>query len=211
MSTRLISFVSLAGAVLLLPFYLEFVLGYHARQVGLFLAVIPLCLGVFSPLSGMVADRVGDRKVMTVGFLFLVIGYFSLSTLGTQTTALGVVLRLLPVGLGMGTFQAPNNSAIMGAVSPAQLGIASGLVSLSRTLGQVLGVAILGALWASQTLAAYGAPLPGGVTTAPADAQVAGLQTTMWVVTLLAIAALALNGWLLAQNRTPAQAPLPAD
>lgn len=205
LTSRLISFIAMAGTVLLLPFYLESVLGYSARQVGLFLTVIPLCLGIFSPLAGMAADRVGARKVMTLGVLLLVLGYYSLTTLDEQTTSLGIVLRLLPVGLGMGTFQAPNNSAIMGAVPVAQLGITSGLVSLSRTLGQALGVAIVGALWAARTMASYGAALPGGVTTAPPAAQVAGLQDALLAVTILVVVALVMNGRLLFQKRPLAQ------
>ena len=49
----------------------------------------------------------------------------------------------------MGIFQSPNNSAIMGSVSRAHLGVASGLLSLTRTLGQTTGVALIGALWAA--------------------------------------------------------------
>ena len=193
LATRLFTFMALAGTILLLPFYMENVLGYQTRQIGLVLAVIPLCLGIFSPLSGALADRIGARIVMSVGILFLAIGYFSLSTLDEQTTALGIVLRLIPVGLGMGTFQAPNNSAIMGAVLPNQLGIASGLVSISRTLGQTLGVAILGAIWAAQTMAHFGIMLPGGVTSAPPAMQVAGLHDVMLVVFFLALIALFFN------------------
>ena len=205
LNTRLVTFIAMTGVSLLLPFYLENILGYQARQVGLLLAVVPLCLGVFSPMSGALADRIGDRKVMTVGVLLMVIGYFSLSTLGEQTTALGIALRLLPVGLGMGTFQAPNNSAIMGAVPPEQLGLASGLVSISRTLGQTLGVAILGAIWAGRTLAHYGGALPGGVTTAPPANQVAGLQDALLAVTLLAVVALLFNLHLLLRKRGKTQ------
>ncbi len=210
LTTRLVTFIAMTGVILLLPFYLEDVLNYQTRQVGLFLAVVPLCLGIFSPLSGTLADRIGDRTVMTAGVLLLVIGYFSLSTLDEQTTTWGVVLRLLPVGIGMGTFQAPNNSAIMGAVPPTQLGIASGLVSITRTLGQTLGVAILGAMWAGRTMAYYGAALPGGVTTAPPAMQVAGLRDTLLAVTLLALVAFFFNVRLLMQRQKDLQRTIAA-
>src|SRR5690606_15644824 len=51
----------------------------------------------------------------------------------------------------MGLFQSPNNSAIMGAVPRQQLGTASGLMSLSRLLGQASGVALVGTVWAALT------------------------------------------------------------
>ena len=171
--------------MILLPFYLEDVLSYSTRQVGLLLTVVPICLGLISPMSGTLADRFGARPVMTAGVVLLVIGYYSLSSLDDQTTTLGYILRLLPVGLGMGIFQAPNNSAIMGAAPRERLGVASGLVSITRTLGQTIGVATVGAVWAARTIYHHGAILPGGVTTAPAATQIAGLQDTFVAVALL--------------------------
>ena len=199
LTTRLLTFVALAGTLILLPFYLEDILGYTTRQVGLLLTVVPICLGLVSPISGAVSDRLGSRLIMTIGLVFLVIGYYALSTLDEGTTTLGYILRLLPVGVGMGIFQAPNNSAIMGAVPLEQSGITSGLVSITRTLGQTTGVAALGALWAGRTIFHYGAILPGGVTTAPASSQIAGLQDTFFVVTFLAALALVLSIWVLAR------------
>src|SRR5690606_31839692 len=70
--------------------------------------------------------------------------------LGADTTPLGYVLRMLPVGFGMGTFQSPNNSAIMGAAPPNRLGVISGTLSMTRTLGQTTGIALLGAFFASR-------------------------------------------------------------
>jgi MFS family permease len=71
------------------------------------------------------ADRRHPRRplrpapVTVVGMLLLVVGYLAVGTLDEHTTPLGYVLRFLPVGLGMGTFQTPNNTAIMGAARAA--------------------------------------------------------------------------------------------
>ena len=108
---------------------------------------------------------------------------------------LGYVLRFLPVGIGMGMFQSPNNSAIMGAAPRSRLGIASGMLSVTRTLGQTTGIAILGALWTGQVFKHVGNVLPGGATTASVAAQVAGLQTTFLLVSVLIFLALLLSIW----------------
>ncbi|MEM7034778.1 MAG: MFS transporter, partial [Chloroflexota bacterium] len=191
--TRLVTFITLAGTLLLLPFYLEDILGYETRQAGLLLVVIPVCIGIISPMSGTIADRFGAQPVMAVGVILLVVGYFSLSSLTAQTTTLGYIGRLLPIGIGMGVFQAPNNSALMGAAAKSQLGVVSGLVSITRTLGQTMGVAILGAIWAGRTIIRYGADLPGGVTTAPLETQIMGLQDTFVVVAGLVFVTLMFN------------------
>ena len=42
-------------------------------------------------------------------------------------------------------FQSPNNSAIMGAAPPERLGVASGLMALSRNFGSTIGMPMMGA------------------------------------------------------------------
>lgn len=199
--TGFLSFVSIAGVFILLPFYLEEVMGYNTRQVGYLLAVIPVMLGVTAPVAGGLSDRFGPRPVIVVGLFLCLVGYVATSTLQIETTTSGYIIRLLPIGIGMGTFQSPNNSAIMGSVTKERLGIASGLLALTRTLGQTVGIAVLGALWAARVIATHGAPLAGGATTAPALDQVAGLQYTFQIAAGLMLVALVLSIWGLLQER----------
>ena len=91
----------------------------------------------------------------------------------------------------MGIFQSPNNSAILGAAPAHRLGVASGLVSLSRTFGQTLGIAILGALWAATVLWLA----PGGLsdaTQAPLSIQLQAFQYVARASALLILGALLL-------------------
>ncbi len=199
--TGFITFIAMAGAIILMPFYLEDILGYQPRQVGLLMAIVPIGLGSIAPISGSLSDRFGSRLITVIGLTMLVIGYLAMSTLTAQTSVVGYILRLLPVGLGMGIFQSPNNSAIMGSAPRERLGVVSGLLAVTRTLGQTTGIAILGALWAGRVMAYYGAILPGGATTAPAQAQVAGLHDTFLFITVLVAAGLLLSIWGLVQER----------
>lgn len=193
--TGFITFVCIAGTFILVPFYLEGMLGYNTRQVGLLLAALPVCLGITAPISGSLSDRFGTRPITVAGLAILLVGYYAASTLTSQTGTLGFIVRMIPIGVGMGVFQSPNNSAIMGTVPRHRLGIASGLLSITRTLGQTVGIAVLGALWAGRVAVHAGTSLPGGATMAPATAQVAGLQDTFLVVLVLIVLALALSAW----------------
>lgn len=205
-----LTFVASSGSFLLLPFYLQNVHGYGASQIGLLMSVMPVVLGIVAPISGSLSDRFGSRAITVVGMALLVVAYFSVSTLGTDTSALGIVLRLLPLGLGAGVFQSPNNSAIMGAAPRERLGIASGLMSLSRTLGQTTGTAVIGALWATQVLHLAGVPLPDGATSAPPAIQVSALHTTYLVITGMIAVALLLTVWAFREERRRRSArPLP--
>ncbi|HEY9602088.1 MAG TPA: MFS transporter [Allocoleopsis sp.] len=172
-------FISIAGLIFILPFFLELVLHYSTQQVGLLLAVSPVLGGIVAPFSGSLSDRLGSRIISLLGLVLMIIGCLLLSTVNAQLTQLGYVLRVAPFGIGLGMFQSPNNSAIMGGVSRERLGIASGLLSLTRTFGQTTGVPLLGALFAALTLSnAHLAP-SADVTTAPAEALVYGVQNTL--------------------------------
>ena len=193
--TGFITFVATAGVVLLMPFYLENVLGYNPHQVGFLLATVPVSAGMVSPLAGTLSDRFGSRVISIIGLVFLVAGYYSLTTLTENTTALGYILRFLPVGLGIGTFQSPNNSAIMGAAPKKYLGIASGLLSISRTLGQTSGIAAIGAFWAARVSFYSGTDFAAGPTRTDIIAQVHGLHDALSGIVILIAFGLLLNIW----------------
>jgi EmrB/QacA subfamily drug resistance transporter len=199
--TAFMIFISLAGTIILMPFYLENVLGYDTQSVGFLLAIVPIALGITAPISGAMSDRYGSRSITVLGLAILLVGFVAVSTLSPRTTALGYVLRFLPIGIGIGTFQSPNNSAVMGAVPRERLGIASGLLAITRTLGQSVGIAALGALWASRVFARGGQVFPGGATTAPAPIQVTALNDTFTLVVFLILGALLLAVWALVQER----------
>ena len=127
-----------------------------------------------------------------VGLILLASGCLLISTFDAGLTHLGYVLRVIPFGLGLGMFQSPNNSIIMGGVLKQRLGIASGLLSLSRTLGQITGLPLMGSLFTTLTLTHAHLALID-VTAAPEESLVYGLQASFRiaasVVVLLAVLA----------------------
>lgn len=199
--TGFMTFVAIAGTLVLMPFYLQGILGLDSLQVGMLLAVHPIAMGLVAPLSGTLSDRVGVRPIAVVGLLILVGGYIAMGTLDAHTTPLGYALCLLPVGLGMGIFQSPNNSAIMGAAPRAHLGVASSILALTRTLGQTVGVSVLSAVWAGRAMAYVGDVIPGGATTAPPQVQIAALHDTIYVVVVWMALGLALGIYALWRER----------
>ena len=148
-------------------------------------------------------QRVLDQVIRAVEFLFgfallaglivLVGACLSVSTLDAGTSTLGYIARLLPLGLGAGLFQSPNNSAIMGAAPRERLGVASGLLSLSRVFGQVTGLPLIGAVFASRIYAVTTLDRGMDASNAPPWAIVEGVQAAF-----LAGAALVAIGVVLA-------------
>ncbi|MFH1036170.1 MAG: MFS transporter [Pseudomonadota bacterium] len=197
-----LSFVQLGG-VFVIPFFLELVQGYSTEQAGMLMMTVPVCMGLVSPWAGWLSDRYGSRGISLLGLLLLALGSYQVSTLEPGVSLLGYILRIMPVGLGMGLFQSPNNSAIMGRVPPHRVGVASGLLSLARTLGNTSGLPLMGAVFSHAVLAEAHLPARAAITQAPPEALAAGLRGAYRLATMLALAAagLALWAWFLDRPR----------
>ena len=193
--TGFLTFICIAGTLLLMPFFLQNTLQLDPQKAGLLLSVVPLSMGIAAPVSGGLSDRFGPRPLTLLGLIMLLTGYLSVSTLTASISPLGYVLRFIPVGLGMGFFQSPNNSEIMGSVPRHRLGVASGLLALTRTIGQTSGIAVMGAYWAGRVSTLLGPAFSGDTTSAPAEIQVAALQQTVLVNAGIIGLALALSMW----------------
>lgn len=195
MIQRYLSFVMFVSVSLLMPFYLQNMVGHSARMAGILLTAIPIAFGGIAPIAGSLSDRLGALPVTALGLFLLLLGALSISTLQEQSSTFSYILHVLPFGLGMGIFQSPNNSAIMSLVPKERFGMASSLLSVVRTLGRSSGIALLGALWTSRVLVYAGSSHTGDATTAPIPAQVSGFQEAFWVVAGFALLALLLTVW----------------
>lgn len=197
-----LTYSCLAATFFLLPFYLEGVLGFEVGQVGLLLGAAPLMVGLVSPISGTLSDRLGIRRLTLFGLVLIAASYIGFITFDVETTALHYLLIAVPLGIGVGVFNSPNNSAIMGSVPPEYMGIGGGLLTITRLLGQITGVAVLGSIWATSVAAAAGGSLPPeGASGADPIAQVAGLHTTFIVAGVIMAASVLVGAWGMNQER----------
>ena len=172
-----LAFVTLSG-VFLMPFFLQFVKHYSPQQIGLLMMITPVSMGIIAPLSGMLSDRFGTRIIGLIGILVIGLGALSISTLNSDVGVFGYLLRTFPLGIGIGIFQSPNNSAVMGAAPPERLGVASGLLALSRSLGQTAGIPTMGAVFTTALISSASLSTLADIMTVPAQALVSGLTTT---------------------------------
>lgn len=200
--TGFLMFSCVSATFFLLPFYLEGVLEFGVGQVGLLLGVAPLMMGLVSPTAGTLSDRFGVRRLTLLGLLLISAVYLGFTTFDTDTTAVHFLMLAVPLGIGFGVFNAPNNSAIMGSVPPEYMGVGGGLLTITRLLGQIAGIAVLGSIWATSVAAASGGVLPPqGASAADAVAQVAGLHTTFIVAGLIMAASVIVGAWGMRRER----------
>jgi EmrB/QacA subfamily drug resistance transporter len=208
--TGWMTFLAISGVFILVPFFLENTLGASPRQVGLVIAPAPVLLGLSAPISGSISDRVGPRRVLVLGLVVLVAAYATMQLLRDDSPLWVIMVVMALGGLGMGIFQSPNNSAVMGSARAERLGVTSAMLGISRNTGQLSGVAVLGAIWALRVSHHTGRTID--IQDAPGFAQAAALRDVGIILTVLMLIALALSVWGLAEEKRQNQTgDVPAD
>lgn len=185
-------FMMIAPAFFLLPFYLSGVLDLPIRTVGLLLGVAPIAIGVSAPYAGVLSDKLGIERIRLAGLVMVALATIGFQFLTTTTSEWQFALIAAPLGLGLGVFQSPNNSAIMGSMPAAYSGAGAGILTLTRLLGQVTGIAVLGTLWASRVVSLSGDPsFASNASSAPPGFQAAALREVyLWALPVIAAATL---------------------
>jgi EmrB/QacA subfamily drug resistance transporter len=183
--TGFATFVTSGGVILLMPFYLQNVLGFRPSHIGLMMAIVPVTTGIISPLAGSLSDRLGTRLISTIGLIIMFFGYLGLLSLGIHTSTVHYILNFIPIGIGLGLFQSPNNSAIMGMAAREKVGVVSSLLSLTRTLGQSAGVAVIGTFWANRVAFYSQAPFKMGATMTAPFFQVQAMHDTIIIACVI--------------------------
>ncbi|MUV14411.1 DHA2 family efflux MFS transporter permease subunit [Noviluteimonas gilva] len=178
--------------------YMQLVLGYGPMQVGLAFLPANLIMAAFSlGLSAKIVMRFGIRGPLAVGLLLAAAGlacFAAAPVAGDFTTH--VLPGMVLLGIGAGLAFNPVLLAAMSDVSPADSGLASGLVNTSFMMGGALGLAVLASLASART---------ASLQAAGADAVTAlnGGYHVAFVIGAACAASAALIGWVVIRVRTP--------
>ncbi|WP_315337828.1 MFS transporter [Pseudomonas grimontii] len=141
--TAICAFSAQGLAFVSLPFLLQAVLGHSQVETGFLMTPWPAVVAVMALVAGRLADRVSLGLLCGIGLLMLSVGMAALATLGTGATAFDIGWRMALCGAGFGFFQSPNLKALMTSAPLARSGGASGIVAISRLLGQTLGASLV--------------------------------------------------------------------
>ena len=142
---------SMFGAIIYLPLYLQVVHGVSPTVSGL--ELLPMIGGMLLTfiLSGRLVTSTGRYKVFPiVGTAVLTVGLLLLTLLGSHTPYVEVAAFMFVTGLGIGLVMQVLVVAVQNSVPHSQLGVATATSTFFRTIGGAFGVAVLGAVFASQ-------------------------------------------------------------
>ena len=154
-------YFSLGGVLLALPYTLIQVHGYSAGQAGLALLPLGAIIGLVSSRVGRLSDRYGPRRFLVAGPLVVSAGCLVMALLSSAQSALGPIIGICIVGVGMALVVSPLTAALMNSVDDAHSGTASGVNNAASRIAGLFAVAAVGALMTAVFAAQLGDALAG--------------------------------------------------
>lgn len=118
-------------------------MGMTELKAGLVLSTVAAGSIVSSAVSGGLSNKYGSRWFGAVGALTICGSLYSMSFLHADSPLADIILRLFIAGIGVGMTMAPVMSAGIRHVPEEKVGIASGIINMAKSIGSVLGVAII--------------------------------------------------------------------
>ena len=137
----------------ILPFMVVDAMGATASVWGALLLAMTVANTLGSPLGGWLSDRWNPAYTITAGLVVCALAMASLAMLDATSGVARVGVGLVAIGVGTGLFQSANANLIMGAMPPRRLGMGGGVMGLTRGLGTVSSVAVMGAVFAARETA----------------------------------------------------------
>jgi EmrB/QacA subfamily drug resistance transporter len=136
----------LLSSFLFLSLFLQQVQEYTPAQAGLRMLPLLLPAAAAAPVAGRLAGRYGPVLPMTCGLVMAGGALLALSAADATTPYAQWWPVLVPLGAGVGMTVTPTNAALMASVEQAKAGIASATSIASQQVGNVLGIAVVGAV-----------------------------------------------------------------
>jgi EmrB/QacA subfamily drug resistance transporter len=140
--------VVMFGAGLYLPLFQQTVQGASATNSGLLMLPLMIPVVIVSTIAGKIMSATGKYKMFPVlGTASLAVGLTLLATMGTGTSRILTCAYMVLVGIGLGLTQQMAGTIAQNSVDMRDMGAAMSAVTLFRTLGGSLGVAVFGSLF----------------------------------------------------------------
>jgi EmrB/QacA subfamily drug resistance transporter len=139
--------ITLGGAMIALPLYLQVTLEYNAMQAGLSLAPLSLTMFAIAILAG---KKTGDRRpasVIRVGFLLALVGMVVIvPVIPRGESGWALLVPLLIAGTGLGLLVSQLNNYILGPIEEERVSEAAGVNSAGQSFGLSFGLAMGGGI-----------------------------------------------------------------
>ena len=147
-----VGFTIFFGNMVVVPLWLQTVMGYDSFHSGLAVAPVAVFSVLFSPVIGMNMHKIDLRYLVITGFALFAFGSWYSSLMSPESTMQQIMLGRFLFGLGIPFFFIPLGSLIMDGLHGEELTHAAGLSNFLRTLGGAIGTAVFVTLWSRRII-----------------------------------------------------------
>jgi DHA2 family multidrug resistance protein len=144
-------FFAFFGSIVLLPIYLQNLMGYTAFLAGLVLGPGGLSTLVMMPLVGRLIGVVDARLLLTFGMLVNAYALYLMSAFTLTADFTSIILPRVLQGIGISCFFVPLSTLTLSSIPKPEMGNGSAIFNLLRNLGGSFGVAFITTMLSRRT------------------------------------------------------------
>ena len=133
----------LYASLVLLPLYLQTLMGYPAYNAGLALSPRGIGALLFTPLAGHLTTKTDPRRLLGVGIVLGSVTMFQLSGLNLNAGFWDIFWAQVLQGVALAFLFIPLMSLAMSHISPEKMGNATSIFNLMRNIGGSVGIALM--------------------------------------------------------------------
>lgn len=133
----------LYGSTVLLPLFMQVLLGYTATHAGVTNLPRGLASFVMMPFVGKLTGKMDARKMLAIGLVGGAVAMYQLSTFNLQVGFWNFWWPLILQGAALGFIFVPLTTVTNGQIPKEQLGNATSIFNLMRNLGASIGIALV--------------------------------------------------------------------
>ncbi|MWC27971.1 DHA2 family efflux MFS transporter permease subunit [Paenibacillus sp. MMS18-CY102] len=143
--------MAMFSGMILLPIYLQQIQGFSPLKSGLLLLPGAILMGIMSPITGIIFDKVGARWLSVVGLIITVFTTYEFSQLTSDTTYNHMLIMYSLRMFGMSMLMMPIQTAGMNQLPQRLNAHGSGMSQTLRNVAGALGTAFLVTIMSNKT------------------------------------------------------------
>ncbi len=137
------AFFNLFGSIVLLPIYLQTLMGYNATLAGMVLGPGGVATLIAMPIAGKLVTKVNPKGLLAFGIIVAAYSTHLMSRFNLQADFDTVIWPRVVLGVGMGFLFIPLTTMTMAGIKKEDMGNATAIYNLLRNLGGSFGVAFV--------------------------------------------------------------------
>ena len=185
----MIGFMGLIGVETLIPLYMQNMRGFTAMESGL--AILPgaLVMGIMSPITGRIFDKVGARWLAITGLVIITLSTFAFSSLDTSTSFTYITIMYSIRMFGLSMVMMPATTAGLNQMPKRLIPHGAAMSNTMRQVAASIGTAIIVTVMTTTAQAAK-------QSTAISTPLIHGVNVAFMVITVLSLIGVILSFYI---------------